>query len=144
MKAFTNVLPLMEALTFYGALGANRVQARLSGIGQWLRRGLSRYPDTFELVTPLGRETSCVMTCFRVKDQSSQHVCDALADRYQIHVKHASEGGADAVRLSPHYYNTDHELGQVASAFCEIAGVDPAAWFEDNSLKDMTMGMESI
>ncbi len=135
VRAYT-MLPLEDALTFYQNLGAQRVYDRLLCIGEWMRTGLSRYPDTFELITPTEEELSCVMTCFRVNGMSSSDVVDSLANTYQIYGKHATEGGADAVRLSPHYYNMDHEFDSLARAVCEIGGVDPSDWFLDNDISE--------
>ena len=74
------------------------------------------------------------MTCFRIKGMDSEQIADRLLTEHHIIVKHATEGSADAVRVSPHYYNTNKELYQAARAICRIAGVDPSAWFEGNEL----------
>ena len=127
---FTNVLPLLEALLFLEALEPARVHARLSFIGSWLRALFSAFPDRFELLTPRSRGLSAVMTCFRMVTgtPSSEEVARRLTEEYGIHAKWVTEGGADAVRLSPHYYTTARELVAIARALCEIAGVDPRGW----------------
>jgi len=127
---FTNVLPLLEALEFFEALEPERVHARLSLIGGWLRAFLSAFPDRFELLTPRSRGLSAVVTCFRMATgtPSSEEIVKRLTEEYGIHAKWATEGGADAVRLSPHYYTTSRELFAVVSALREIAGVDRRGW----------------
>ena len=134
MKPFTNILPLADALAFYQWLGPQTVYERLSGIGQWLRTGLSRSPEAIEVITPSTAGLSCSMTCFRIRGMSSEQVTDALLAGYNIVAKHATEGGADAVRISPHYYIREDELNRAARAICRIAGVDTAAWNEGNAL----------
>ena len=140
MKAFTNLLPLLEALTHYETVGPTAVYNRLKRIGQWFRTGLSRYPAAFEILTPLADNLSCVMTSFRFVGQDSETMTDALYNTYNIQAKHSTEGGADAVRLAPHYYNTTTELEQVAQAICALAGVAPADWFAGNTLCDAPAG----
>ena len=134
LKAFTNILPLAEALAFYQSLSPAIVHDRLAGMGRWLKTGLSRFPEIFEVLTPFSDAQSCSMTCFRIKGMESGNVSDLLAEKYRIIAKHATEGGADAVRLSPHYYTRAAELEKAAAAICEIAGVDLAGWLEQNEL----------
>lgn len=141
LSAYTNVLPLMDALTFYQTLGAEKVYERLLKIGQWLRAGLSEYKE-FDLVTPEESDISCVMTCFRVSGvagfwetgrygnywvSSSENVYRQLKAK-GIQVKNSTEGfdaasNTDVVRISPHYYNTPSELDALRVALCEIANV---------------------
>lgn len=131
VSAYTNLLPLQEALLYYESLGAAAVHARLSLLGSWIRAGLSTFPDRFRLITPASSDLSCVMTCFRMVEPgpSSEEVVARLRDEFAIHAKWAEEGGADAVRLSPHYFTKVSEFEKIAKALCSIAGVDPRAWF---------------
>jgi selenocysteine lyase/cysteine desulfurase len=153
LSAYTNILPLYDALTFYEGLGVENVYNRLLQIGQWLRDGLSTFPDNFKLITPMSPGLSCVMTCFQLwenktsnKLRYSEDICQALKDQYGIQVKHSTEGYTDtytywdpntkknitvvngAVRLAPHYYNTGKEFKKLAKALCAIAGVDYKSW----------------
>ena len=134
ISALTNVLPLLQALTFYEALGTERVARRLLAIGTWLRNGLGAHPDRIELVTPSSPGLSCVMTCFRMKPPGpgSAETVERLKTEFGIHVKHATEGGADAVRLSPHYYNTPRELRSLARAIGSIARAGPQSFFSED------------
>ncbi len=123
MRAWTAVLPLDEALSFYERLGPQRVRERLLATGQILRDWLSQHAKYFELVTPAAEDISCVMTCFKAKLLASEEVYKILRDEYQIHVKHSTEGNADTVRISPHYYTTADEISRLISALSEIAGM---------------------
>ena len=135
VQAYASVLPLSEALAFYAdELGPQLVYDRLCAIGRWLRTGLSRYGSTFEILTPLAEGQSAVTTCFRINGMSSESAVDTLSSRYSIEVKHAEEGGADAIRLAPHYYNTGAEFMSLAMAICNMAGVSLEPWLEDNPL----------
>ena len=129
--AYTNFLPLQEALAFHESVGPAAIHSRLSLIGTWLRMGLAAFPDRFELITPGITSLSCVMTCFRPRgfSMSSEEVVNRLKDEFAVHVKWATEGGADAVRLSPHYYTTVSELARVAKSLCAIAGIASRSWF---------------
>jgi len=124
---YTNILPLKDALDFYQETGPGEIYERLLKIGQWLREGLSRYPDKFELVTPVEPEFSCIMTCFKVKGIDSDTVFQKLRDS-GIQVKYATEGGADDVRISAHYYNTEKEFNALVDNLCAIASVDQSDW----------------
>ncbi len=125
---YTNVLPLKEALAFYCDKGPEAIYRRLLYIGQWLRKGLSQFPE-FEIITPMEPEFSCVMSCFRIIGKSSKEVNKLLKnEKNKIHVRFANEGEADAVRLSPHYYNTEEEFMHLAKAICDIASVDVKNW----------------
>lgn len=128
ISAYTNILPLDDALQFHMDLGPRNVYKRLLQIGRWLRKGLSAYPNHFELLTPIKSDLSCVMTCFRMKQVDSETVYQTLKNNYNIHVKHSTEGGADSVRIAPHYYNTAEELKYLAYALCQIAGVKGNGW----------------
>lgn len=137
VQAYTSVLPLADALSFYEELGKELVYQRLNAIGRWLRTGLSRYGSTFEILTPMAQGQSAVMTCFRINGISSESAVNALSRSYSIEVKHAEEGGADAIRLAPHYYNTGAEFMALATAICAIAGVPLEPWLEDNPLEGL-------
>jgi isopenicillin-N epimerase len=152
---YTNIIPLLDALNIYDkgpqspptlppplvippydgfSIGADNVYDRLLQIGKWLRSGLSSFPTKFELITPQSDGLSCVMTCFRVINKSSESVYQDLKNIYGIHVKHSTEGFGTgpnvngAVRLAPHYYNTEKEFKQLAKALCGIAGVSVKDW----------------
>ncbi|MDP2853805.1 MAG: aminotransferase class V-fold PLP-dependent enzyme [Smithellaceae bacterium] len=129
--AYTNVLPLMDALAQVTRLGMENITSRLLSIGERIRTDLLTYPDKFEMITPVDPSLSCFMTCFRVRGIPSETVYSTLRDQYAIHAKHASEGfPADAtgtvngaVRLSPHYYLSESEMTYLLSALHEIAGI---------------------
>jgi selenocysteine lyase/cysteine desulfurase len=126
LAPFTNIIPLQEALNMYELLGPEVVYKRLLRIGQFLREIIFCNPDVFELITPMEEGSSCVMTCFRPTAKlglSSEEICSRLKGDYNIHVKHATEGGADAVRVAPHYYTTSKELCLFFSALAQITGV---------------------
>lgn len=131
VQAYTNVLPLKEALAQVTRLGMDRITGRLLSIGQRIRADLLSYPDRFEMITPIDAALSCSMTCFRVRGIPSETVFSTLRDKYAIHVKHATEGfpadetGAvnGAVRLAPHYYIAESEMAYLLASLHEIAGV---------------------
>jgi len=129
--AYTNILPLADALAQVFRLGMQTITSRMSEIGNRIRGSLVAYPDRFELITPMDPSSSSLMTCFRIRGIPSETVYGILRDRYAIHCKHATEGfTADAsgtvngaVRLSPHYYVSEAELSKITGALYEIAGI---------------------
>lgn len=72
------------------------------------------------------------MTCFRIRGKDSEDIFNKLKTPNEkwrpIHTKHAKEGNVDAIRISPHYYNTTEELEMLADALCTIAGVNRSLW----------------
>ncbi len=124
---YTNIISIYQALKFYKVLTPDKVYQRLLYIGQWLRRGFSEYPDIFEVITPSLETNSCVMTCFKVNGMKSEEVYNALIDK-GVHLMHSEEGGADSVRISPHYYNTKSEFDLLIKSICEIASVEYSSW----------------
>lgn len=131
VQAYTNILPLADALAQVFRLGMGPIASRLSAIGGRLRESLAAYPDRFELITPMDVDSGSVMTCFRVKGTASQTVFETLRDVYKIHGKHATEGFAagndgnvnGAVRLSPHYYLSESEFVYIKNALYKTAGI---------------------
>ncbi len=129
--AYTNILPLADALAQVFRLGMQTITSRMAEIGGRLRGALAAYPDRFELITPMDPSSSSVMTCFRIRGIPSETVYETLRDRYAIHCRHATEGfpadasGAvnGAVRLSPHYYVSESELSRIIGALYQIAGI---------------------
>jgi isopenicillin-N epimerase len=131
VQAYTNILPLADALAQVFRLGMQTIASRMAEIGGRLRGALAEYPDRFELITPMDPSSSGVMTCFRVTGIPSETVYGTLRDRYAIHCRHATEGFAadasgavnGAVRLSPHYYVSEAELLRITGALYQIAGI---------------------
>jgi isopenicillin-N epimerase len=131
VQAYTNILPLADALAQVFRLGMPTITSRMSEIGGRVRGSLAAYPDRFELITPMDTSSSSVMTCFRIRGMFSETVYEMLRDRYAIHCRHATEGfTADAsgtvngaVRLSPHYYVSEAELSRIIGALYQIAGI---------------------
>ncbi|MET0061095.1 MAG: aminotransferase class V-fold PLP-dependent enzyme [Candidatus Thiodiazotropha endolucinida] len=131
VAAYTNLMALHEALKFYENLGPCNVYNRLQRIGTWIRDGLSKYPDTFELLTPIGEGCSVSMTCVRIGDfDRTKEVYEKLKSDKQpwkpIHGLTIVE--TEALRLSPHYFNTAEELNTLADALCFITKVDRRKW----------------
>lgn len=137
VSAYTNLLAIKPALEFYEKLGPLTVHNRLVEIGKWLRAGLSMYPERFDIVTPKSDGYSCSVTCFRLigeidgvdnGDDPTMTMVGLMDDKYHIYLKYATEGGANALRIAPHYYNTEAEFMQLVKALCEIASVNMAKW----------------
>lgn len=127
VKPYANLIALNNTLEFYSDLGVREVYEKLQQIGEWMRNGLSCYPDTFEIITPIKPEFSCIMTCFKVKGMTSEDVY-ARMRQFGVEVKHSTEGEADTVRIAAHYYNTPNEFNTMVKKLCHIANVNPKYW----------------
>jgi len=121
------IFALEEALYHYSKLGKSNVYHRLRKIGEMLRNGLSSCSENIEIITPMEKEYSCVMTCFRVQGILSTEMDDKIAE-YGVHIKRSNEGGVDSLRISPHYYNTQVEYDRLSEAIGKAANIPQKEW----------------
>jgi len=125
--SYPSVFALSDAINHYNVVGSKNIYTRLQKIGEILREELSSASDIFEVITPEDSDYSCVMTCFRVKGKSSEEI-DTYLSRNGVHIKHANEGGADALRISAHYYNTQQEFNQLSKAIGMVTALPESEW----------------
>jgi selenocysteine lyase/cysteine desulfurase len=124
---YTNILPISDAIEYYGQLKPETVHSRLLSIGQWLRSGIAREASKIELLTPLDEKYSCIMTSFVAKGIASDVVVQRLLEE-RIVAKAADEGGKECVRISPHYWNTAEELDRLVFVLSKVIGLNKASW----------------
>jgi selenocysteine lyase/cysteine desulfurase len=106
---------LEAAIDFMSEVGPERVEARVRGLGRYLREGLSAIPGV-TLETPTHPELTAGMTRYRVEGLEGTTLQDELWRRKRIRVR-----GAPAVRQSCHIYNDFAQLDATLEVVRELA-----------------------
>lgn len=125
--AYALVLGLGAAARYASAVGVGPAGVRAAGLAARLRRELARIPgirvldrgpDLCAIVTIAveGARAADIVRFLRGRDVNSSWVDESSAV-----LDFADKEVRGAVRLSPHYYNTDGEVGQVVDLLLEHA-----------------------
>ena len=126
-NSYVNLLGLRGAVRQALELGLEAIAERTLALGTELRARLDELPgvSTYDL-----GEVRCAIVTARVADVASADVASALS-RAGVNVtvtvpEHTQfdtedRGLPPLVRLSPHYYNTEAEVDEVAAAVAELA-----------------------
>jgi len=123
------VLGLGEAARYAERVGIDVASTRALGLARRLRQGLSAIPG----VRPLdeGRDPCAIVTA-EMEGWDAQDVVGELAARrincvaslrWFSQYDFAHKGVETAVRLSPHYYNTEEEIDQAVGVISELMEV---------------------
>ena len=124
--AWSLVLATGAAAAYAGALDMSAIQARVRGLAERLRSGLSSLDGVRVLdrgrelcaivtMTAEGHASTALMTSLRARgiNTTAQQSGDALLD-------YEAKGTEGALRLSPHYFNTEAEVDAAVDALREI------------------------
>jgi selenocysteine lyase/cysteine desulfurase len=127
--AFALVLGLGAAARYALEVGAETAQERAWGLAAYVRARLSELPgvrvlDRGPVLSAIataaidGRDTTEIKLALRSRgiNTSSPHREDAVIDM-------DSKGTASALRISPHYYNTEEEIDTAVEALAELLRV---------------------
>lgn len=125
---YAQVLGLGEAARYAIEVGAERARDRAYELAARARRGLEAIPG----VRVLDRGSRpCAIVTASVEGLPPETVVSALRDRgintsaslkWYGQFDFAEKGAEGAVRLSPHYYNTEAEVDSAVGAVAEISG----------------------
>ncbi|MEQ9399668.1 MAG: aminotransferase class V-fold PLP-dependent enzyme [Longimicrobiales bacterium] len=124
--AWSLVLATGAAAAYAGALDMNAIQARVRDLAERLRSGLAALDGVRVLdrgrelcaivtMTAEGHPADALMTSLRERgiNTTAQQTGDALLD-------YEAKGTPGALRLSPHYFNTEAEVDAAVDALREI------------------------
>lgn len=127
--AFALVLGLGAAARYAVEVGAETARERAWGLAAYVRGRLSELPgvrvlDRGPMLSAIataaidGRDTTEIKLALRSRgiNTSSPHREDAVIDM-------DSKGTASALRISPHYYNTEEEIDTAVEALAELLRV---------------------
>lgn len=125
---YTGVLGLKKAISYASDIGIQEIWNRVSGLGAFLRRKLSRL--SLVSVQDLGAVKGGIVT-FAVEGINPQTVKEKLTDHH-INVstsgKHSTlldmkaRNLEEIIRASVHYYNTEDEINEFINALESITG----------------------
>jgi selenocysteine lyase/cysteine desulfurase len=124
--AWSLVLGLGEAAWYAGEVGIERAKSRSWGLAAELRRRLSELEGV--RVLDRGEELCAIVTVAVENRDAEQLVADlreqgintsALGPTSAV-LDLAEKGARSVLRLSPHYYNTEMELGAAVSAIAVL------------------------
>ncbi len=100
---------------FHGAIGADRIEARVRALAGGVKRALSeRFPNA-RFHTPLAPKLSAGVVVFALPGVATRDLYNALYSEHRIGCA-AMGGEFDGIRLSPHIYNTMDEIDRVIHA----------------------------
>jgi selenocysteine lyase/cysteine desulfurase len=108
------------AVTFHGAIGTGRVEARCRALATRLDAGL-RAQTGVQVVSPAAAAIRSAMVSFQVDGMAGADVVRRLWQMGPVRVRHVAENNLDYVRLSTHVYNTPDEVDRVVGMVGEIA-----------------------
>lgn len=125
-NSFANQLGLGAAVDYALALGVEAVGERTRWLGELLRGSLDAVDGV--QTHDIG-ERKCAIVTASVTGYRSEDVAAELAGRgINVSLTNALHNQFDerrlprTVRLSPHYYNTEEEIGAAVAVFAELAG----------------------
>ena len=127
--AYSLVLGLGEAARYALDVGVESGGARARALAASLRRGLERLPGA--RVLDRGAELGAIVTVtFADADAADlvralrhQHINASASRREYAVIDMAEKQAATAVRLSPHYYNTEEEIETVVNALARARAI---------------------
>ncbi len=92
--------------------GLRQITERIDALTQLLRDRIA--PSGFEFLSPEEERNRCGILTFRHPRVESQRLWDALANNEVVVSLRFDRANRSWLRVSPHFYNTDAEIGRVA------------------------------
>jgi selenocysteine lyase/cysteine desulfurase len=96
-------------------LGVERISARLHYLKSIWVNELKQYPNV-EVVTPVGKNLSCAIASFRIRNKTSDEVADYLFKEHNIFTVSRTLGKDGCVRVTPSVYNSADEVRKFVAA----------------------------
>ncbi|WP_442802144.1 aminotransferase class V-fold PLP-dependent enzyme [Sphingobium sp. CR2-8] len=109
-KNLASEMGFLEAIEFYETIGEDVFHGRLEYLSRLLREGLEEI-RWGKVLTPRSPQRSAALTSFHVGDtRSADEVTTLLWERFQIKVNSSAFASLNALRISPHIYNTESQI----------------------------------
>jgi selenocysteine lyase/cysteine desulfurase len=108
----TSIVGLAAATEFLNEIGLERVAVRNRSLAKYLQAGLSEIPEV-TILSPAGDELGAPMTTYKIDGVPYDVLSSFLHDEYQLRCRVVSERGLDALRVSTHIFNFEHECDRV-------------------------------
>jgi selenocysteine lyase/cysteine desulfurase len=115
------LLGLAAAFELIDAIGAGEFFARGAALAGRLRERLATV-DGVELLTPPAPDTRAAILSFRLPESGGNpwDWCNRLRRDFAMRLRPVGEAGLNAVRASPHVYNSEDEIDRLAEVLGEI------------------------
>ncbi len=107
---------LEKALEFHAAIGSDRIETRVVGLGDRLRDGLQEIPGA-RVLSPMHPAMRTATTIWTLDGREPVEIQDALWDRAKIRVRSVGPG----VRQCCHVYTLEHDVDRTLATVRELA-----------------------
>jgi selenocysteine lyase/cysteine desulfurase len=108
----TSVVGLVAATEFLNEIGMTRVAERGRSLARYLQARLKEIPEV-SILSPSGDELGVPMTTYKVEGLPYNELSRFLYEEFQLRCRVVSERGLDALRVSTHIFNFEHECDRV-------------------------------
>jgi selenocysteine lyase/cysteine desulfurase len=106
---------LRAAVQFLERIGMERIAGYTQGLVQHLQEELRSIPG-ITILTPDDPALSGAILAFRAEQISHRRLYQFLRDEYALRCRLVTEQNLNAVRVSPHIYNTKEDCDRVVTA----------------------------
>ncbi len=112
---FAVIMTIPDSLSFHKQLGVERISERLHYLKSTWVNALKEHPGV-ELVTPAGKELSCAIASFRIRNKTATDVADYLFKKHNLFTVSRTLGKEGCVRVTPSVYNSTADLEKLVAA----------------------------
>lgn len=110
---------ITPAIRFHEQIGTGAIHRRLQHLTRyWVDR--AREIPGFRLHTPLDTDQLGAVSLFSIDGLESKAIERELRERHQVHVKYRQVGHLEGMRVSPHIYTLEQELGRFVDGLDRI------------------------
>ena len=112
---FAVIMTVPDSIAFHKQLGIDRISERLHYLKSIWVNDLKQHPN-IEVVTPGGKNLSCAIASFRLKNKTSAQVADYLFKEHNIFTVSRTLGKDGCVRVTPSVYNSADDVRKFVAA----------------------------
>jgi len=106
------------AIRFFETIGIERIQRRVSSLGQYTQDGLLDLGDRIEMLTPTEARARAAITGFRIKGMSYDTFFKRCMEQH-VRIRGVAENGLNALRVSTHIYNSHADIDRLIDLVSE-------------------------
>ncbi|MBC7873771.1 MAG: aminotransferase class V-fold PLP-dependent enzyme, partial [Ferruginibacter sp.] len=117
---FAVIMTIPDSLAFHKLLGTGRISERLHYLKSTWINELSKDPNV-EIVTPPGKDLSCAIASFRIKNKKTAEVADALLKDHGILTTGRTLGKEGCIRVTPSVFNSIDDIKKLVTAIRSLA-----------------------
>lgn len=119
-KNLASEMGFLEAIDFHNEIGGEIFRGQLEHLSRRLREGLDEV-GWGRVLTPRSARHSAALTAFHVgEDRSADEIAGLLWERFRIKVNSAAFAALNALRISPHIYNTEGQIRYLVDSLSKL------------------------